>query len=895
MFKLCRDYHACRAEFGRVGGVAKYISKVDLMTPNIAPSVNKKVMTCAYLKEYTRLIDILCLSCKESANRLRLKEQGYLINMLKLQQKLKNNKNELNKYFKTDAESSEDNSFIDATLYNKLLVALCCFAHDQDSMNILLNNGLIESLLGYLTEANKIENLSNRILTENENDLNLESLFEIDAKSISLKKLLAPNAEDSNNLSKISKSGSKKRKTTDSLETSKPKRTNSDLCNQVLSSPPLVPSMFQPITETYNFDTQATSPTESYLSLSPSVYISSPPQIQIPSRCSSAQIFQGLSPNFYSSLSPSTSMNEIAPSPSYLNFPVNEEQELEYMDQIKFSPSINNESSAEDESMDEIDVAEETDKKGDESGQEQEQDLNENLNTCQSIESINHTEACVFYVLSQLSHGDKPSLHLINNFEQIILCILSYLKIAKVRNPRALRILNRLTKNQYCFYYFIQTQFPYKLKSIFYEQNTIDDLTGLKFKKKIMSKNFTKSKSFANLFKLSNEDEESDDKKANNIEKEMNVYLNSNKAFFDAKSFFPSFESIEFTLINNLKMQCISSSDAGYSCLISMMKQRKLDKLSSALVSPFILRNSKALYYIMIQLNGIDMILASVFTNEFDEGVKFKSILCINRILSFISYKRDLKQVKDYYDSAKLRVNESLGVNEELLKGDEIHFVWNSDGQIKELKANKSLLAKKSEYFNALLNGHFSNVDLIELKEVSFETFVIIMDMLKCSDENLIECKIGFDLCVDLIMACDRFILNDLKEFFISVLISKFMSLSTLVSCFKLSWYLNCSFLSNASIDFLLSEFQVHSSHVDLNSQNESLKYFFHVFNFLLDNLRLSVDKTNERLTEQAQVSFTLTDTASQVNNNEKLLVESFRKVFKHALSEIIKNNYWKF
>jgi len=65
----------------------------------------------------------------------------------------------------------------------------------------------------------------------------------------------------------------------------------------------------------------------------------------------------------------------------------------------------------------------------------------------QSIESIHRTEACVFYVLSQLSHGDKPSIHLFTNFDTILTCLLEYLKNAPVRNPRALRILNRLTKN----------------------------------------------------------------------------------------------------------------------------------------------------------------------------------------------------------------------------------------------------------------------------------------------------------------------------------------------------------------------------------------------------------------------------------------------------------------
>jgi hypothetical protein len=98
----------------------------------------------------------------------------------------------------------------------------------------------------------------------------------------------------------------------------------------------------------------------------------------------------------------------------------------------------------------------------------------------------------------------------------------------------------------------------------------------------------------------------------------MNVYLNSNKVFFDAHTFFPSFESIEFTLVNNMKMQCISSSDHGYLSLVSMMKssQKRHERLACALVAPFILRNSKALQNIMVHLNGIDSVLDQILPSN---------------------------------------------------------------------------------------------------------------------------------------------------------------------------------------------------------------------------------------------------------------------------------------
>jgi hypothetical protein len=231
----------------------------------------------------------------------------------------------------------------------------------------------------------------------------------------------------------------------------------------------------------------------------------------------------------------------------------------------------------------------------------------------QSIESINRTEACVFYVLGQLSHGDKPSTHILNNFDSILICLLNYLKNAKVRNPRALRILNRLTKNQFCFYQFVLTQFPYKIKKIFYDgknpinssfndestSNTKPTLHHKKIEKSSSTNSIHTNRLISSTFNVSTQEKD--------IEKEMNVYLNSNKAFFDAHTYFPSFESIEFTLCNNLKSLCMSSGDHGFSCLTQMMKnpQRKNDRISCALVAPFILRNCRALNYIMVELNGI--------------------------------------------------------------------------------------------------------------------------------------------------------------------------------------------------------------------------------------------------------------------------------------------------
>ena len=144
LYKLCYDYPNCRSEFGRVGGLAKILSKIETFHES-TPSTTSKISP----HEYEKLVEMVCLSCKEVTNRSRLREQGFLINLVRHQQKLFKINSATNK--SVHAKSTK-NTF-ESKLHNKLLVALCYFVYDQDSLNILLSNGLIDSLLAYLNES----------------------------------------------------------------------------------------------------------------------------------------------------------------------------------------------------------------------------------------------------------------------------------------------------------------------------------------------------------------------------------------------------------------------------------------------------------------------------------------------------------------------------------------------------------------------------------------------------------------------------------------------------------------------------------------------------------------------------------------------------------------------
>lgn len=140
------------------------------------------------------MIEMICLSCKTSSNRIRWRDSGNLAALLKLQQKLKSN---------AVKSSKKQAANIDSTLYNRLLAALCCFIHDHDSMTILYAQGFLDALLFYVNEsvaaaiATMTVDSSGEQSNENKANLissidkKLESLMNSgENKRISLKKIL---------------------------------------------------------------------------------------------------------------------------------------------------------------------------------------------------------------------------------------------------------------------------------------------------------------------------------------------------------------------------------------------------------------------------------------------------------------------------------------------------------------------------------------------------------------------------------------------------------------------------------------------------------------------------------------------------------------------------------
>jgi hypothetical protein len=209
------------------------------------------------------------------------------------------------------------------------------------------------------------------------------------------------------------------------------------------------------------------------------------------------------------------------------------------------------------------------------------------------------------------------------------------------------------------------------------------------------------------------------------------------------------------------------------------------------------------------------------------------------------------------------------------------------------------MLTKRSEYFSAMLSGRFvenaSPNDTIQLKDVSYELFATIVELLEFdleskSDVNnslgsiCFSSKLTFENCAELVMLCDRFFLHELKEFFISTLMYKFLTLSNWSECFKLAWFLNNQYIANVCIDFLLA--QIMKFPISKEKYPSIVVQFKHVFQNLLINLRNLRDLNSSN---SSQFSSKI------MCENANELSEMLKKCFKMALSEIIRNNKWKF
>ncbi|KAK3587142.1 hypothetical protein CHS0354_006782 [Potamilus streckersoni] len=101
-----------RPSFGAAGGIQSFIELMD---------------SEHYAQYRTRMLNCLCLCCKEAINRVRLREAGALQLFLRV---------------------AQDETF--SCLYDRMISSWLCFLYDDQSFQVLLSNGLVPCLLSHL-------------------------------------------------------------------------------------------------------------------------------------------------------------------------------------------------------------------------------------------------------------------------------------------------------------------------------------------------------------------------------------------------------------------------------------------------------------------------------------------------------------------------------------------------------------------------------------------------------------------------------------------------------------------------------------------------------------------------------------------------------------------------
>lgn len=316
-----------------------------------------------------------------------------------------------------------------------------------------------------------------------------------------------------------------------------------------------------------------------------------------------------------------------------------------------------------------------------------------------------------------------------------------------------------------------------------------------------------------------------------------------------------------------------------------------------------------------VNLNGIDLIIDQISPNSIydtDETnlksstqltdsemyLQQNAILCIRKILRFVSYKYDTKRLKENFENCRNKITQKFPSDTKETTGsnNQVKFLFNEKTQAnKFIEINSEKLASQSEYFNALLHGGFSEGNqqnlVIPITDISFEVFSIIMSMIMHGSNT--DHEINLSTCIELILAADKLFLTEIKDFFISVLLDRFLDMSTCFICFRLAWYLDSKLLEKETIEYFLSRFyeindKVSKSMCQKDESTKGLEY-----ESLDDAAKCAV------LIDYAIESFKQNSGSSLINEKrlqiietnsiqERQLIEHFKKNLKDALTQII-------
>ncbi|GFS41695.1 armadillo repeat-containing protein 5 [Nephila pilipes] len=286
------------------------------------------------------------------------------------------------------------------------------------------------------------------------------------------------------------------------------------------------------------------------------------------------------------------------------------------------------------------------------------------------------------------------------------------------------------------------------------------------------------------------------------------------------------------TLLSAFQKEAESDFGVGTLCHI-LLTGGKLSQLNAIhAVSKLILVKS-SMYKLIIQTNGLSLLLS--FITESSETIYSNAVLYLCQLYQNLKTMNPNKTLEKccFSGTCNIKVVSKCAYKDAIETTPDVTFYVN---EINILGCRDSI-CKNSEYFTALLKGHFSesNKDIIVMTNISAETLTTLFHFLHgCKTDS--SCpyikRIPFTILLELLSECEKFLLNDVKTFIEDQLCHNLYP-ETVYQIYEAAKIYNSDKLIKKTVNYILS-MDVTQKDILLNCFQE-LKSLGEDFNFFSD------------------------------------------------------------
>ncbi|CAF1077965.1 unnamed protein product [Rotaria sordida] len=348
-----------------------------------------------------------------------------------------------------------------------------------------------------------------------------------------------------------------------------------------------------------------------------------------------------------------------------------------------------------------------------------------------NIEIRRRTEGLIFTLLSKLSYEttDKNLRRFLYN-RRLVSLLIRYIYLCDEPNPRAIRILNRLTKMIDCTEYLIELGLPYLIIINFYSNIYLYEYN----------------------YNINNDDQYL-----------LNILLNDNRAFFQRLSWTNEenrLKTIGYTLIKNIENHI--NTPYGINEIIRRLNDTNIDEKFHFMLTLIATLKEHHLMSILFQQSSGYNYLIDQSNDERACFWAFRTL--VHRCISSTNrtyINEFLNELQTHFQTPTITQtrNIELNINNKQL-----------------ITVNTYLLCLHSDYFKTLFHGSFSErnqtVIPIHLPEtISIESFIHLINLLTNNNEI-----IQLNHIIDLFHLCDKYLFDYLPYRLVYYILEQFIN-----------------------------------------------------------------------------------------------------------------------